>query len=843
MDLMAAFPFGLPKDPHSLSIEALSDALRTDAHGLSSPEAFKRLRAFGKNQLEEEKIRWGAVFFRQFKSLLIYVLFAAAVISLVLGEWGDFCVIIGVVLLNSLIGLWQEGKAEHAIRALKKLTETRVRVQRDGQMKVVPSSEVVPGDCVFLQEGDVVTADFRLIEETSLLVDESSLTGESVPVGKDSSAVLSPDLEPFDWTNMVLAGTAIVRGQGKGIAVHTGRTTYFASIAQKAQEASPSPPLTKAIRSFAQRYVLGLICLFLLFLLIGVFQNRPLVELSYILVACLVSAVPEGLPLVITLVIVFGAIALSRKKTMIRILPSLETLGSATVIACDKTGTITQGKLIVKEWFAKDIEKLQLTGVLCNDAYQGTGDPIDLALWQWIERAEELQKKYPRKWSYPFDAKAMLMAVVYEIDGRETLLIKGAYESLRNLSDLDETIERSFNELLQKGYRVLAFGIGDWKGNADHRSWKIQIVGLVGFLDPPKEGVKEAVRMAKEAHIRVLMLTGDHPLTARYVAQEVGIWEEGDSIITGKEIENLDSDQLRKTLQNASVLARILPEHKYRIVKSLQESQEIVAVTGDGVNDVPALKAADLGIAMGGGTEAAKAVSEMVIVDNNFIVIVDAIQRGRVIADNLRKVLYYLVSTSLQEICLIAFSIIAFLPLPLIAIQILWVNLVTDGVQAQFFACIQEEGNIMKRRPKKPSEKFFDRIQIIRILTFGFVVGTFIFGLYYILRSSLSFITTSSIIFTCTVTAQWANGIQAQKEIEPFFKNFRRSFSINPLIFVGIAAGLCLQLAALYFLPEQFKVVPLTAKEWIYPVATFFFAFAFVEVRKWIEYGFRCKIV
>ncbi len=832
---MEPLPFDLPSSPQSLSVDALVRQLQTNVSGLDSQEAFRRLQAFGKNQIEEEKVSLWVIFFRQFKNILIYVLFAAALISILLGQWGDCLVILVVVLLNSLIGFWHEFKADHSIRALKKMTESKARVLRDGQVQIILSSEIVPGDCVFLQEGEAVTADLRLIEDTSLLVDEASLTGESIPSGKDSSAIFPATTSLYDLTNMVFAGTSIVRGMGKAIAVHIGRKTYFAKIAEKASEPSPQTPLTKAIQSFSKKYVLGLITLFLFFLLVGYFQERSIIELSYFLVACLVSAVPEGLPLVMTLVIVIGATALSKKNTLIRVLSSIETLGSATVIACDKTGTITQGKLIVKEWVAKDLDQLRQIAALCNDVFQGSADPIDLALWNWTVHPEEKHKQFPRKWSYPFDAKAMLMAVVHEVDHREILLIKGAYESLRNMSVRDEELDRSFEALLEKGYRVLALGKASWNGEKDPRKWKIQIAGLIGFLDPPKEGVKEAVKITQEARIRVLMLTGDHPMTARSIAQEVGIWKEGDRVITGMELQSLDDAALKEALRNTTVLARILPEHKYRVVKILQENKEVVAVTGDGVNDVPALRAADLGIAMGSGTEAAKSVSEMVITDNNFKVIVNAIQQGRVITENLRKVLYYLVSTSLQEITLIALSVFALLPLPMSAIQILWINLVTDGVQDKFFGFIKEEGDVMKKPPRLSSKKFFDSAQLIRIITFGIGVGVFIFSIYRMLRPTLPAPLTMSIIFTCTATAQWANGIQAQKESEPFFKNIRRSFCINPTIFIGIGAGLVLQLAALYLMPVQFKTVPLALHDWIYPAATFFFAFFWVELRKWIE--------
>ncbi len=833
------FPFKLPSDAHSLPINEVFQTLQTDAKGITSEEAIKRLKFFGENRLEEEKSSLTRIFFRQFNNMLIYVLLAASLISILLQEWADCIVIFSVIMLNSLLGFWQEAKAERSIRALKKLTESKVRVSRNGQIQFLPSSEIVPGDCVFLKEGEIVTADIRLFEETSLLVDESSMTGESMPVDKDSSKVLPVNTQIYDLENMALAGTSIIRGEGKGIVVHTGAATYFGKIAERAKESAPETQLTKALKYFAKMMVIGFCILLACLFIVGFFQGRPLVELAYILVACLVSAVPEGLPLVITLVIVIGAIALSKRKTYVRVLSSVETLGSATVIACDKTGTITEGKLIVRQWFTKDLSRLQLIGALCNDTHQGSGDPIDLALWNWIENAENLKAQYPRKWSYPFDSKVMMMAVVHEIDNQRTLLVKGAYESLKKLSPHDEEMDNACHELLKKGFRVLAFGQGKWHGNDDVFSWRLQIIGLVAFLDPPKDGVKEAIENAKLAHIKVIMLTGDHFMTARCVAHEVGIWNEGDQIITGPEIEEMSDEQLTHSLNKTTILARILPEHKYRVVKVLQEKGEVVAVTGDGVNDVPALKVADLGIAMGSGSEAAKSVSEMIITDSNFKVIIEAIKRGRVITDNIRKVIYYLLSTSLQEIILISLSIFTFLPLPLTAIQILWINLVTDGVQDQFFAFIKEEGNVMKQRPKNPSKKFIDSIQIMRVLIFGIAIGVLMYLLFVLLRERYSFELASTIVFTSTVMAQWANGIQSQKENEPFFKNIYRSFSINPLIFSGVAAGIVLQLCVIYLFPIQFKITPLNMFHWIFPIGSFFVAFTIIEIRKWAEYWWQ----
>jgi len=358
----------------------------------------------------------------------------------------------------------------------------------------------------------------------------------------------------------------------------------------------------------------------------------------------------------------------------------------------------------------------------------------------------------------------------------------------------------------------------------------------VGFLDPAKEGVKEAVIASKKAGVRVVMITGDHPMTAKAVAKEVEIWAENDQILTGKEIEAFSDEHLLEALKMTTVLARILPEHKYRVVKLLQESKEIVAVTGDGVNDVPALKAADIGIAMGGGTEAAKSVSKMVITDNNLRIIVEAIRNARVIACNIRKVIYYLISTSLQEVLLIALAILSNLPLPLVAIQILWINLVTDGVLDKTFPFAKEEGDVMTEKPRRPEKQFFDLAQMIRILTFGVVVGLMCFFLYIYLIGVYSVETVSTIIFTSVVVAQWANGVQAQKESEPFFKNVLRSFTINPLIFFGVALGIVLQCSIVYFAPTLFHSVPMDLEHWRYPLLVFLAAFGFVEIRKWIEW-------
>jgi Ca2+-transporting ATPase len=737
-----------------------------------------------------------------------------------------------------LIGFWQELKAEASIAALKKMTESKNQVMRDGRFISIASSELVPGDYVIFHEGEVVTADIRLTESTGLMIDESSMTGESVPVVKDHTAVLPENSLPYELGNTLLAGTVVVRGSGHGVVAKTGAKTYLASIAEKAKEASPETPLNKALRFFTRRYVILLVALFFLLGVIGYLQGRAVLDIGYILLAALVSAVPEGLPIVLTLVMVLGALALSKRQALIRYLPSVETLGSVTIIASDKTGTITEGKLIVKEVYSQEPGKLQMIAALCNDSHDGLGDPLDVALSKWVDGYAGIRDKHPRSWAHSFDTRLMFMATANKINGSEQLLIKGAFESLKEKVENQEELielEGAFASFLEQGLRVIAFGAGKWENNRDPASWKIKIIGLVGFLDPEKEGVKEAVIAAKRAGVRVVMITGDHPMTAKAIAKEVDIWAKNDRILTGKEIEGFSDERLLDALKTTTVLARILPEHKYRVVKLLQKSKEIVAVTGDGVNDVPALKAADIGIAMGSGTEAAKSVSKMVITDNNLRIIVEAIRNARVIANNIRKVIYYLLSTSLQEIVLISLAILSDLPLPLVAIQILWINLVAEGVLDKTFPFIKEEGDVMADKPRRPEKQFLDFAQVIRVLSFGVVVGLLCFFLYLYLIGIYETKMVSTIIFTSVVVAQWANGIQAQKESEPFFRNILRSFTINPLIFLGVALGTVLQCSVLYFVPTLFHSVSMDFEHWRYPLLVFAAAFGIVETRKWIE--------
>jgi Ca2+-transporting ATPase len=819
---------------HSSEIKEVYSSLEVTDQGLSEVEAKLRLEKFGPNELELTKINYFSILINQVKSPVIYILVIAAFLSFFLGDSQDFFIIMGIILINTLIGFTQELKAEFSTAELKKLTETKVIVLRENVKKEVHSSSLVPGDIVILSVGDMVSADIRLIDSNSLLVDESTLTGESFPVEKDAGALLETTALPYELENMVLSGTLIVKGDGLGIVVKTGESTYFGSIAKKTMEASPQSPLNMALNSFLKKYLIFIVITLAIVGSVYYYKERALKDTIYILLALLVSAIPEGLPIVITLVLAYGARILHQKKVLVRQLAAVETLGNTTVIASDKTGTITEGKLTVKKIYTDDEEKLRLVSALCNESIDEKGDPVDVALAKWLGGDYELlREKHKQIELFPFDSEARMMATRNRVGKKEMVFIKGAFDSIvhKAKNKIIHNFAREHNLMAEKGLRVIALGIGEGK---DPFNSGFTLVGLIGFIDPPKPGVKEAIATAAKAGIRVIMITGDNPLTAKAVAEEIGIYKEGDRILTGREIETMTDEALLLALEETTVLARILPEFKYKIVKLLRQKKEIIAVTGDGVNDVPAIKAADLGIAMGNGTEAAKSSAKMILIDNNLQVIIDAVKEGRIIAENIKKVVYYLLSSSLSQISLIFISVILSLPLPLYPIHILWINLVADGVQDKTFPFIKEEGNVMANKPKKIDQLFLDNSQIFRIIASTFVItaANLVFFIYMINNYHLDIATTA--VFTSMVFSQWVNGIHAQKEKEPFFKNLKSSFTINPYIWVGITLGIILQGIAVYFMHTWLETVSLSL-EHFYPIlittAAVFFG---IEIVKWI---------
>ncbi|MDY0194669.1 MAG: cation-transporting P-type ATPase [Sulfurovaceae bacterium] len=829
----------IPGYPHSETIESLMKTLETSTQGLDNNKAKANLLLYGRNEIEEEKHNYFMLFLSQFKSPLVYVLVAAAILSFFLKNTNEGALILIIILINSSIGFWQETKALASIKALKKLTQSKTHVKRENKIFAISSEELVPGDVIILNEGNIVPADIRLFETGGLAIDESMLTGESMPIEKNAQLVLPKEALPYELDNMALSGTTVTKGKAEGLVVFTADKTYLASIANRAKEDSTESPLTKALEVFNQKHMTILLVIIAMTAFLALRQGREILEVIYLVIAELVSAVPEGLPIVVTLVLTIGAMTLSVKKVYIRHLPAVETLGSTTVIASDKTGTITEGKLKVKEVFSLDDTFTQTVAALANESAEGKGDPLDIALAHWVGKEyKSIRAKYPRVNIYPFDTKYRLMASSNIIHENHKIFVKGAFESLRkfalNIKDFN-ILQKEHDKMASEGLRVIALGTGKYTSD-DIETWKIEIVGLVGFIDPPKEEVLNAVQTAQKAGVKVMMITGDDPITAKAVAKMVGIYKDGDLVISGIELDQMDDEKLEALLPRVTVWARVLPEHKYRIVKSLQKQGEIVAVTGDGVNDVPALKIADLGISMGAGSDAAKSTAKMVLANNNLSVIVDAIKQGRTIASNIRKAVYFLVSTSLDEVILITGAILMALPLPLYPVQILWINLVSDSALDKTFPFLKDEENVMKKPPTKLREQFLDKVQILRVFYAALVISLSALFLYVWMLNHYGKESAISTLFTVFVIATWINGLQSVKENEPFLKNIKKSLEINPYIFYGIGIGLLLQLFAIYVLSDIFHTLPLNSESLMIIGLFSLWVFGLIEIRKWGEY-------
>lgn len=824
---------------HHIPLEQVFPELNTGPLGLSGEEAKNRYELYGPNKFaEREESKW-RILLRQFINSFIIILMIAGFVAFFFGDLIDAVVVYVLILINGFVGFYQELKAIASIKALKSMSEPRVRVIRDGEETEIDIKDLVPGDVIILSEGDIVPADVRLVKATGVLVDEALLTGESLPVEKIPEAVL-PENTPLHLRfNCLYKGTTVIRGKATGVVFATGENTELGKIAKRMKEKSPESPLTKALESFGKKWVAVLVIILSSLVFIGILQERKIQNLMFFAVAQLVSAVPEGLPIVVTIALVVGAIRLSREKVLVKYLPAVETLGSATYICSDKTGTITEGRLSVYKYHAYDKRRLFLASALCNDATAYKGDPIEVALLEWLERERVnwaiLREAYKRVWEHPFDVKLRLMAVVVSDGNSLEFYVKGAFESLAELCErLPENAKDIHDSLAKEGLRVLAFGYARLKEvPKDIQEINVQLLGFVGFLDPPKEGVKEAVQTAKSAGIRVIMITGDNLLTAKAIAKMVDIHQEMDIALEGKDMEKYSDQELYQLLKRVSVVARATPENKYRIVKILQSMGEVVAVTGDGINDAPALRVADLGIAMGSGSQSAKEASKMVIMDNNLAVIVNAIRRGRLIAKNIAKVIRYLLSTNAFEIIYNSLAIIFGLPLPLYATQILWINLVTDGVQDKAYPFTKYEGNPMKEKPKHPAQVFTGKEQFIKVAYNGLIMGFSHYLLFKHLLSLYPYEVALTISFTSAVLSQWSVGVQEIGE-RPFFKNPIEYIKLNPYIYLGISIGALLHLSAISFIPHYFHAVRLSFEHipyvFIIPILTFFT----VELRKWL---------
>ncbi|MBO1624900.1 calcium-translocating P-type ATPase, SERCA-type [Bacillus arachidis] len=848
--------------------------------GLSEQEAEGRLKKLGPNELQEAK-RPSAlvVFLSQFKDFMVLVLFGATIISAFLGEYIDAIAIVAIVIINGILGFFQERKAEKSLEALKELAAPQVTVLRNGKWIKAPSKALVLGDVIKFSSGDRIGADIRLIEASSLYIEESALTGESVPVQKKVEALQGENVAIGDQRNMAFMGTMITRGSGIGVVVGTGMNTAMGQIANMLQNAEQmETPLQRRLEQLGKILIVVALILTTLVVLAGVYQGNEVYHMFLAGVSLAVAAIPEGLPAIVTVALSLGVQRMIKKRAIVRKLPAVETLGCASVICSDKTGTMTQNKMMVthmwsggETWyvtgqgyeptgsFMKDEQKINPTstrslyqlltfGCLCNNAsivkkkktYVLDGDPTEGALVAAAMKAgisrEALKEKFEIIHEFPFDStRKMMSVIVRDRDGKKFVVTKGAPDVLLQMSQtiLWGNKQQPLSELYRKEVQAAIHSLGSQALRTIAVAFKplkvtdsiehereiekdFMLVGIQGMIDPPRPEVKQAVKECKEAGIKTVMITGDHKVTAMAIAEQLGILPPNGRVIEGVELANMSVDELENIVEDTYVFARVSPEHKLKIVKALQNKDHIVAMTGDGVNDAPAIKTADIGIAMGiTGTDVAKEASSLVLLDDNFATIKSAIKEGRNIYENIRKFIRYLLASNVGEILVMLFAMMLALPLPMVPIQILWVNLVTDGLPAMALGLDKAEGDVMRRNPRHPKEGVFARGLAWKIVSRGFLIGIVTLLAFIIAfnqhPNELKYAQT--VAFATLVLAQLIHVFDCRSEHSIFHRNpFGNVYLVGAVII-----SVLLMLVVIYYPPLQpiFSTMPVQARDWL----------------------------
>ncbi len=787
---------------HTWTPEAVLDRLQADREGLSEEEAARRRLQYGPNELQEgESVRPLQILLGQFSSLIVWILIAAGLVSGLLREWADSIAIFSIVFLNGLIGFYQEYRAEKSIAALKRMTAPHAKVRRGGEVRVLPATEIVPGDILELEAGDLVPADARLLEADSLQSMEAALTGESETVRKSVPPLEGAEVPLGDRKNLLFMGTSISAGTGCAVVVSTGMKTEFGRIAGLLQQAAfeEGTPLQKRLQAVGRVLVWASLGIVAVIFLLGYFRGLNLFDLFLTSVSMAVAAVPEGLPAVVTIGLAVGVQRMSRRRALIRRLPAVETLGSTNVICTDKTGTLTVGEMTVREIDVGGVaftvtgegygpegeiltegkpagagqqvllRRLLTVMVGCNEAHlanesgrwKAVGDPTEAALLAAGRKAgveaSAVARDFPKLRAFPFDSERKRMAVIrHTPEGAPEAMVKGAPDVLLALcthileargvrpieaSDRERLTER-INSMATRALRVLAAAYRPIDADrmaglsAEDVENRLIFVGLVGMYDPPRSEAKDAVAKCRSAGIRVVMITGDHPHTALAIARELGIAEQGSTALSGAELDRLSDRELEVRVAEVAVYARVSAEHKLRVVRAWKSRGVVIAMTGDGVNDAPAIKGADIGIAMGiSGTEVTKEVSDMVITDDNFASIVAAVEEGRGVYDNIKKTLQYLLAGNVGELLLMTAGVMGGLPLPLLPIHLLWINLVTDGLPALCLATDPIDPDVMRRPPRRRDATMTDRAFLYWTLFPGVLTAAISFGVFgYILR-------------------------------------------------------------------------------------------------------------
>ncbi|HEY4600364.1 MAG TPA: cation-translocating P-type ATPase [Cerasibacillus sp.] len=863
---------------YQLSVNHVANKLRVNInHGLSSSEITQRKKSFGENALQMEKKSPKIILFlKQFQDFMVLILLAATLIAGMLGEYIDAIAIMLIVLLNGCIGFFQEFKAEKSLEKLKELASPVANVLRDGVWVKIPSQDVVVGDVIKISRGDRIPADIRIIQSNSLETEESPLTGESLPVEKSADKLNQSELEAQDQSNMGFKGTMVTRGHGLGIVVSVGMQTEMGHIASlMAKTRRVITPLERRLAELGKVLILVALSLTILVVVIGIYQGHPTYQMFLAGVSLAVAVIPEGLPAIVTVALSLGVQRMIRKKAIIRQLSAVETLGTASVICSDKTGTMTENKMTVKELYvnnqllsvtgdgyhlkghfylndkklANDYPNLKMMlhyGMVCNHASiidKGghsiiEGDPTDGALLVaarklGLDESNRHQLKIIKE--IPFDSERKRMSVVVEDHNQmRFLIVKGApdvllsrfsyyvtesgRQSLTNKVKLD--IEGAVNHMANQALRTLAIGFKPLKKDDDLDDFLLEndltFIGLYGMIDPPRKEVKNAILACKQAGIKTVMITGDHVKTARAIAEQLQLLPENGLVLEGYELNRLSFDELKEMIEDVYVFARVTPEHKLKIVKAFQEKGHVVAMTGDGVNDAPAIKASNIGISMGiSGTDVTKEASSLILMDDNFATIKKAIEEGRNIYDNIRKFVRYLLSSNVGEILVMLFALMMAMPLPLIPVQILWVNLVTDGLPALALGLDQPEENVMKRGPRNPRESIFAGGLGYKILSRGFLIGlvTLVAFIIVFQKNDALLEHARTVAFATLVMAQLIHVFDCRSDSSVFSRN---PFE-NRYLIIAVLSSLFLLLIVIYWAPLQpiFQTTYLFFHDWL----------------------------
>lgn len=866
---------------YSLEIDDAVYALNSSRKGISNDEAQSRLDEYGKNELGKERIiSVYQIILQQIKSPLIYVLLVATIISFAVMHLIDAFVILGVVIINTVIGFIQEFRAERAMEALRQLSAPTAIVLRDGERKEIQASDVVPGDVIVLSAGDRVPADARIIESASLKTEESSLTGESLPVEK-SVHPLPEDTPLPEQTNMVFAATSATYGRCEALVVATASSTVVGRIAKSVTSTVREPtPIQVRLSSVGRTLAIIALSLAVIIFISGLARGIDFIDMFLFAIASAVSAIPEGLPAVVTVVLAIGLQRMAARHAVIRILPAVETLGSATVICSDKTGTLTKNEITVKVIYTPGREftvtgegyephgdilvddkpahpnmhnalgLLLHAGVLCNDAQlicddsgcSVFGDPTEGALLTAAAKAgidqNDLSQRMPRVSEIPFNSEQAYMVTLNDTEDKRYIFIKGAPEKLISMcsriidnghnieftDDWRESVLQVNRNYASKALRVLGLAYKEVHKDksditVDDLLEGLVFIGIAGMIDPPRPEAITAIERCKRSGIRVLMATGDHKITARAIAEQMGILRAGGIVIDGREIASMSDDELTERIDSIDVFARVEPEHKLRIVNALKRNGHVVAMTGDGVNDAPALKRADIGIAMGiTGTDVSKEAAEMVLTDDNFASIVAAVEEGRIVYGNIKKVVTYLVSTNTGEMLIIITTVLMGLPLPLIPVQILWVNLITDSFPALALAADPPREDVLSSPPVNPRDRIISRGVVYRLIFVAVIMTIGTVWLFYTELLSEGILKARTIAFATMAIFQLFNSMNVRS---PRHSIFGIGVFTNKWLNLAFSTSILLQIAAIHlpFMQILFRTVPLTSIEWLLVIA------------------------